>query len=157
MIAWGYLWRRDLGRVTTLIASGLLSAVAVAAAPQDTAAPRTVQAVRLSAELQIDGQLDEPVYRDIPAISDFVQQMPVEGDSATEKTQAWVHPFSTIRSMRFQSRPFHTRPSSWTVSEMIANAASTSLPVSTPSGGSGSLPPEIGFFANGAEKVRFGV
>ena len=90
MIAWGYLWRRDLGRVTTLIASGLLSAVAVAAAPQDTAAPRTVQAVRLSAALQIDGQLDEPVYRDIPAISDFVQQMPVEGDSATEETQAWV-------------------------------------------------------------------
>ena len=36
----------------------------------------TVRAVRIAEPLTIDGQLDEDVYRDVPAIDGFVQQEP---------------------------------------------------------------------------------
>ncbi|HUE89167.1 MAG TPA: DUF5916 domain-containing protein, partial [Vicinamibacterales bacterium] len=38
----------------------------------------------------IDGQLDEAVYREIPPITDFIQQEPDEGEPVTEKTEAWI-------------------------------------------------------------------
>ena len=50
----------------------------------------TVRAVKLAAGLRLDGVLDEPVYETVPAISDFVQQMPVEGAPASERTDAWI-------------------------------------------------------------------
>ena len=36
------------------------------------------------------GRLDEAIYGTVPAISDFVQQDPQEGEPATEKTEAWI-------------------------------------------------------------------
>ena len=50
----------------------------------------TVRAVRLVAPLRVDGVLDERVYHDVPALSDFIQAEPVEGAPATDKTEAWV-------------------------------------------------------------------
>lgn len=50
----------------------------------------TVRATRISEPLHIDGRLDEAVYREIPPITDFVQQEPVEGAASTEKTEAWI-------------------------------------------------------------------
>ncbi len=50
----------------------------------------TVRAVRLSELLRLDGKLDEAVYRNTLPNSDFVQQMPVEGGTPTERTDAWV-------------------------------------------------------------------
>ena len=50
----------------------------------------TVRAVRLPAPLDLDGRLDESVYASVPAISDFLQQEPHEGQPATEKTEAWI-------------------------------------------------------------------
>ena len=50
----------------------------------------TVRAVRLPAPLAIDGRLDEAVYATVPAISDFLQQEPREGQPATEKTEMWI-------------------------------------------------------------------
>ncbi len=50
----------------------------------------TVRAVRLTAPLSIDGRLDEAIYATLPAISDFIQQEPREGQPATEKTEAWI-------------------------------------------------------------------
>jgi hypothetical protein len=50
----------------------------------------TVRAVRVAEPLRIDGRLDEGVYTSIPAISDFIQQEPQEGQPATEKTEAWI-------------------------------------------------------------------
>ena len=50
----------------------------------------TVRAVKLTAPLQIDGRLDEPVYGTVPPISDFIQQLPDEGAPATERTDAWI-------------------------------------------------------------------
>ena len=50
----------------------------------------TVRAVRVAAPLTLDGRLDEDVYTTVPAISDFLQQEPREGQPATEKTDAWI-------------------------------------------------------------------
>ena len=57
---------------------------------RDAAGRATVRAVRLTAPLRLDGTLDERVYTDLQALSDFIQQEPVEGARATEKTEAWV-------------------------------------------------------------------
>ena len=50
----------------------------------------TVRAIKLAQGIQLDGQLDEPVYHTVPAISGFIQQVPVEGAPATERTEAWI-------------------------------------------------------------------
>ena len=50
----------------------------------------TVRAIRLAEPLVFDGRLDDPMYRDIAAISDLVQQEPDEGTPATDRTEAWI-------------------------------------------------------------------
>ena len=45
----------------------------------------TVRAIKLSAGIVLDGRLDEPVYQSIPAITDFIQQVPDPGAAATER------------------------------------------------------------------------
>ena len=40
--------------------------------------------------LDVDGQLDEPIYRDIEPVAGFIQQEPNEGAEATERTEAWI-------------------------------------------------------------------
>ena len=50
----------------------------------------TVRAVRLDVPIVMDGLLTEPVYREVPAITGFIQQEPVEGQPATERTEAWI-------------------------------------------------------------------
>ena len=57
---------------------------------RDASGNVTLQAVRLEAPLQLDGRLDEAVYRTVPAITDFVQQEPDTGEPATQPTEAWV-------------------------------------------------------------------
>ena len=47
----------------------------------------TARAVRLTESLVIDGLLRDPIYNQVPAISDFVQQEPNEGVPATERTE----------------------------------------------------------------------
>ena len=50
----------------------------------------TVRATRIAGEIAIDGRLDEDAYRQVPSITDFIQQEPVEGAPVTEKTEAWI-------------------------------------------------------------------
>ena len=57
---------------------------------RDEAGRATIRAVKLTQCLQLDGQLDEPVYTQVRPISGFIQQVPDEGEAATEKTEAWV-------------------------------------------------------------------
>ena len=57
---------------------------------RDDAGRVTMRAVRLDEPLTLDGRLDEQVYSRVPAVSDFVQQEPHEGEPATEQTEAWV-------------------------------------------------------------------
>jgi len=50
----------------------------------------TVRAVRVDRAPTLDGRLDEALYRDVPAITGFIQQEPLEGAPATEATEVWV-------------------------------------------------------------------
>ena len=50
----------------------------------------TLRAVRLHTPLQFDGNLDEAVYDEVPAISDFIQNEPDEGAPASERTELWI-------------------------------------------------------------------
>src|SRR5690349_3789386 len=57
---------------------------------RDGAGRATIRAVRLTTPIRIDGALDEPIYTMVPPITDFIQQEPVGGEPATEKTELWV-------------------------------------------------------------------
>ncbi|MDH4066619.1 MAG: carbohydrate binding family 9 domain-containing protein, partial [Acidobacteriota bacterium] len=50
----------------------------------------TVRTMRLPSPVVLDGRLEEAFYRDVPSFGDFIQQDPVEGGPATEKTDVWV-------------------------------------------------------------------
>ena len=55
---------------------------------RDAEGRTTIRAVRVSGPMQIDGALDESLY-DVPAMTDFVQVEPQQGEPATEKTEIW--------------------------------------------------------------------
>ena len=57
---------------------------------RDAAGRATLRAVRLEEPLDVDGELDERIYRDLPPASDFIQVLPDEGELATEQTEIWV-------------------------------------------------------------------
>jgi len=50
----------------------------------------TIRATRLSSKVMLDGKLDEAVYRDVRAISNFIQNEPHNGQPASERTDVWV-------------------------------------------------------------------
>ena len=54
------------------------------------AAEPSVQALRVSEEIRIDGRLDEPAWTTAPTASDFRQMEPREGEAATEATEVSV-------------------------------------------------------------------
>ncbi len=49
----------------------------------------TVRAVRLTEPLNVDGVLDEAAYQTAP-ITGLIQTLPLEGEPASERTEAWV-------------------------------------------------------------------
>ncbi len=76
----------------------------------------TIRAVRLTSPIRLDGQLDEEFYNTIPAISDFIQQEPREGEPATERTEAWLL-FDADR-VYVSFRCWESRPERMVVNEM---------------------------------------
>lgn len=83
---------------------------------RDTAGHVTVRAVRTSGAIRIDGKLDEPQYEATPAISDFLQQEPFEGQAATEKTEAWV--FFDDTNIYVSARCWDSHPERMVANEM---------------------------------------
>lgn len=75
---------------------------------RDEAGRVTLRAVRLPAPLDLDGRLDEPVFRDVEAASGFVQQVPREGQPASEKTEVWV--LFDDRQVYLAARCWDSRP-----------------------------------------------
>ena len=57
---------------------------------RDASGRATLRAVRIETPLEIDGILNENIYKNLPAISDFIQNDPTEGAPATEKTDVWL-------------------------------------------------------------------
>ena len=81
----------------------------------------TVRAIELTENLDVDGQLDEGVYRNVPSISDFIQQLPDEGALATEKTETWIMFDDTaiyVAARCFDASP----PDQWVANEMRRDA-----------------------------------
>ena len=76
----------------------------------------TIRAVRVE-RLTVDGMLNERVYQDVPPAAGFIQQEPLEGAPATERTELWVlfdddHIYLSVRC-------WHSAPESeWIVNEM---------------------------------------
>jgi hypothetical protein len=50
----------------------------------------TIRATRIERPLDIDGRLNDEAYRLVPAIGGFIQQLPREGQPATEPTEVWI-------------------------------------------------------------------
>ena len=49
-----------------------------------------IRAIHVPEGLQIDGILDEPLYRDVIPVSEFYQMEPNPGEPSTETTEVWV-------------------------------------------------------------------
>jgi len=90
---------------------------APATVTRDAQGRATVRAVRVDAPLELDGRLDEAVYSRVEAITDFIQQTPIEGAPATEKTEAWVLYDDT--NVYVSARAWDRAPESeWVANEM---------------------------------------
>ena len=75
---------------TAVPAQGPPAPVAPAVLTRDATGRATVRAVRVREPLRIDGTLDEAFYRDVEAMSGFIQIEPDDGKPATEQTQVWL-------------------------------------------------------------------
>src|SRR6187549_1658453 len=76
----------------------------------------TLRAIRLSAPIKLDGQLDEPVYAATPSFTDFFQMEPVEGQVATEKTEGWL--FFDDDNIYVTFKCWESRPDALVANEM---------------------------------------
>ncbi len=77
------------------LAAALVLTAAAAAAADDRTRERVIaaidaRAVALTSPIVVDGNFDEAVWRDAPAIDEFVQREPTEGAAPTERTEARV-------------------------------------------------------------------
>ena len=84
---------------------------------RDEVGRTTVRAIKLTRGIRLDGQLDEQVYRLVPAITALVQQVPDEGAPATERTEAWImfdEDNVYVAARVWDSAP----PSEWVANEM---------------------------------------
>ncbi|HSJ06234.1 MAG TPA: DUF5916 domain-containing protein [Longimicrobiales bacterium] len=68
-------------------APGSVLAQPAVARGYDHAAAPSAHAVRLTEPVRIDGILDEAVWRNAPAVTEFTQVVPTEGAPATERTE----------------------------------------------------------------------
>ena len=84
---------------------------------RDTERRATLRAIKLAQGIRVDGRLDEPVYRTVPAITGFIQQTPDEGPPATERTDAWI--MFDARNIYVAGRVWDSAPpSAWVANEM---------------------------------------
>jgi len=101
--------------------AGLIDGPAAPVAPavmrRDEQGRTTVRAIKLDEGIRLDGVLDEAVYSTIPAITDFIQQVPIEGAPATERTEAWIL-FDEV-NIYVSARVWDSAPESeWIANEM---------------------------------------
>jgi hypothetical protein len=82
----------------------------------DEAGRITLRATRLTAPLEVDGALDEAVYRDVKPITHFIQMEPRQGQPATERTEAWL--FFDDRNFYVSVRSYDSAPERLVANEM---------------------------------------
>ena len=84
---------------------------------RDAAGRATLRAIRLTRELDLDGALSEAVYDETGSASSFVQQFPIEGVPATERTEVWV--FYDDENVYVAARCWDSAPEDqWVADEM---------------------------------------
>jgi uncharacterized protein DUF5916 len=76
----------------------------------------TVRAFRLAQPVRLDGQLDEPLYREVAPMSDFIQMEPNGGQTASEKTEVWL--FYDRDNVYVSFRAWESQPSRTIANEM---------------------------------------
>ena len=77
----------------------------------------SIQATRYDGDFNLDGELDESVYQTIQPITNFIQQIPSEGEPGSERTEAWV--FFDDDNLYISARNFESVPESeWVANEM---------------------------------------
>src|SRR6266545_1880541 len=57
---------------------------------RDDAGGVTVRATRIATPIKIDGRLDDEPYRQVEALTTFIQSVSWQGAPSTERTEAWV-------------------------------------------------------------------
>ena len=86
----------------------------------------TIRAIKLDRGIIVDGQLDERVYREVPAVRDFIQQVPIEGATPTERTEVWVM-FDDV-NIYVAARCYDSAPESeWVANEMRRDSSNLRL------------------------------
>jgi uncharacterized protein DUF5916 len=95
---------------------GALPPVPPAVATRDERGRVTLRATRLERPLQIDGKLDEEIYLATLAIEGFEQQVPHEGEPATERTEAWI--FFDDDNLYFSARCLDSHPEKIVANEL---------------------------------------
>ena len=80
----------------------------------------TFRTMRTPSPLVFDGVLDEPFYRDVKPIGDFIQQEPTEGVPATERTDVWV--FFDRDNLYVSARMYESQPDKRVSTEMRRDA-----------------------------------
>ena len=83
---------------------------------RDTKGDATVRTQRLPSPMTFDGRLDEPFYRDVKSIGDFIQQDPLEGQPTSDKTEVWV--FFDDANLYVSARLWETEPGRRVANEM---------------------------------------
>ena len=77
----------------------------------------TIRASKLTAPLQLDGRLDEPVYETVEPLTGFVQSMPDWGQPISQHTEAWI--LFDQENVYVSARCWDTAPESqWVADEM---------------------------------------
>ena len=105
------------GVVNPALIDGPPAPVPPAVMTRDPQGRTTVRAIRLEESIDLDGVLDEAVYRTVPAISGFIQLTPDAGAAATERTEAWI--LFDERNVYVSARVWDSAPESrWVANEM---------------------------------------
>jgi hypothetical protein len=102
----------------------LAAAAAVVPAPdlaaQDGRAPQRARAVRVEVGPQLDGRLDDAVWAQAEVIDAFIQQEPMEGAPASERTEVRI--LYDADRIYFGVRAFDSEPERIVATEMRRNA-----------------------------------
>ena len=109
--------------LSPVVAQGIDSGIEGPAAPEppqviarDDNGGVTVRAVRIPEPVVLDGALDDPYYAQTPPLDGFLQQEPLEGQPATEKTAAWV--FFDDKNLYVSARMWDSEPERRVANEM---------------------------------------
>ena len=88
---------------------------------RDAQGHAVLRTTRLTSPMTFDGRLDEPFYQSVPAASGFIQQEPVEGGPASDKSEVWV--FFDDKNIYVGARLWETHPDRRVTSDMRRDAS----------------------------------